>query len=100
MDRSGPGAPILAIVGSMCSIQIGAALAQHLFPAVGALGTTALRVGLAALILLAIRRPSLRGLGGAHWRALGLYGASLGLMNLCFYLALRTIPLGVAVAVE
>jgi len=100
MVRSGPAAPILAVVGSMGSIQVGAALAQHLFPAVGAPGTTALRVGLAALILLAIRRPSLRRLGGAGWRALGLYGAALGLMNLCFYLALRSIPLGVAVAVE
>jgi len=84
----------------MVSIQIGAALAQHLFPAVGAQGTTALRVGLAALILLAIRRPSLKGVGGKDLAALGLYGASLGIMNLCFYLALRTIPLGVAVAVE
>ena len=97
---SRPAASILAIVGSMVSIQIGAALAQHLFPLVGAPGTTALRVVLAALILLAIRRPSLKGLDAAGWRALGLYGASLGLMNLCFYLALRTIPLGVAVAVE
>ncbi len=100
MARSSLAASILAILGSMVSIQIGAALAQRLFPIVGAPGTTALRVALAALILLAIRRPSLRGLGGAAWRALGLYGVSLGLMNLCFYLALRTIPLGVAVAVE
>jgi inner membrane transporter RhtA len=98
--RTGPATPILALLGSMCSIQVGAALAQHLFPAVGAPGTTALRVGLAALILLAIRRPSLKRLDGRGVRALGLYGASLGLMNLCFYLALRTIPLGVAVAVE
>jgi inner membrane transporter RhtA len=98
--KSGPAAPIGAILGSMVSIQVGAALAQHLFPMVGAPGTTTLRVVLAALILLAIRRPSLKGLDGTSWRALGLYGASLGLMNLCFYLALRTIPLGVAVAVE
>ena len=96
----GPTAQILALLGSMASIQVGAALAQRLFPVVGAPGTTALRVGLAALILLAIRRPSLKRLDRASWRALGLYGASLGLMNLCFYLALRTIPLGVAVAVE
>jgi inner membrane transporter RhtA len=100
MRRSDAAASILAIVGSMVSIQVGAALAQHLFPLVGAPGTTMLRVVPAALILLAIRRPSLKGLGAGGWRALGLYGASLGLMNLCFYLALRTIPLGVAVAVE
>jgi inner membrane transporter RhtA len=96
----GPATPILALLASMSSIQVGAALAQHLFPLVGAPGTTTLRVVLAALILLAIRRPSPRGLAGADLRALALYGASLGLMNLCFYLALRTVPLGVAVAVE
>jgi len=100
VTRSGSTGSILAILGSMVSIQVGAALAQHLFPIVGAPGTTALRVGLAALILLAIRRPSLKGLDGKDLRALALYGASLGLMNLSFYLALRTIPLGVAVAVE
>jgi inner membrane transporter RhtA len=100
VQRSTAAASILAIVGSMVSIQIGAALAQHLFPVVGAPGTTTVRVVLAALILLAIRRPSLKGLDAASLRSLGLYGASLGLMNLCFYLALRTIPLGVAVAVE
>lgn len=100
MPRSGPAKPILALMGSMCSIQVGAALAQHLFPVVGAPGTTALRVGLAALILLAVRRPSLKGLASRDLAGLGLYGVSLGLMNLCFYIALRTIPLGVAVAVE
>ena len=92
--------PILALVGSMCSIQVGAALAQHLFPTVGAPGTTALRVCLAALILLIVRRPSLRKLDRASLPPLVLYGGVLGLMNLCFYLALRTVPLGVAVAVE
>jgi inner membrane transporter RhtA len=84
----------------MSSIQVGAALAQHLFPAVGAIGTSALRVCLAALILLAVRRPKLPKLEGRAVRSLLLYGGSLGLMNLSFYLALRTIPLGVAVAVE
>jgi inner membrane transporter RhtA len=100
MPRSVVAGSILAILGSMVSIQVGAALAQHLFPIVGAPGTTTLRVVLAALILLAVRRPSLRGLDRAALRALLLYGASLGLMNLCFYLALRTTPLGVAVALE
>jgi inner membrane transporter RhtA len=100
MTRRAETAPFLALLASMSSIQVGAALAQSLFPIVGAPGTTTLRVVLAALILLAIRRPSLKGLGGSDLRALVLYGVSLGLMNLCFYLALRTIPLGVAVAVE
>ena len=92
--------PIGALLMAMASIQVGAATAQQLFPRVGAQGTTALRVTLAAAILLAVRRPSLRGLTGAQLRMIGVYGATLGAMNLMFYMSLRTIPLGVAVAVE
>jgi inner membrane transporter RhtA len=101
--REGPLAalgPIGALLWSMASIQVGAALAQRLFPLVGAQGTTALRVTLAAAILLAVRRPPLKGLTGAQLRIIALYGGALGAMNLLFYLSLRTIPLGVAVAVE
>ena len=84
----------------MISIQAGAAVAQRLFPLVGPQGATALRLTLATLILLAIRRPSLKGLTGGQIKAIALYGASLGAMNLLFYMAVRTIPLGIAVAVE
>ncbi len=93
-------APFIALMGSMASIHTGAALAQSLFPKVGAEGATALRVGLAAVILLAIRRPSPRGLTPGQWRMILLYGVALGAMNLLFYQSLRTVPLGVAVAVE
>jgi inner membrane transporter RhtA len=92
--------PIPALLGSMVSIHIGAALAQRLFPAVGAQGAAALRVALAALLLLALRRPSLASLTGPRGGVILLYGLALGAMNLTFYMALRTIPLGVAVAVE
>jgi inner membrane transporter RhtA len=91
---------LAALAGSMASIQIGAAIAQRLFPLVGAQGATALRVSLAAVLLLLIRRPSLMALTLAQLRAIGLYGVALGAMNLLFYLSLRTVPLGVAVAVE
>lgn len=84
----------------MVSMQAGAATAKRLFPLVGAEGTAALRLALSAAILAAIVRP---------WRSwprpdempvlLG-YGASLGAMNLLFYLALARVPLGIAVALE
>lgn len=96
--------PILLAVGalliSMSSYQCGAAVAKQLFPSVGAQGATAYRLGLGALIMLLVRRPwrSLR--RDANWRALWGYGLSMGVMNLAFYMALRTIPLGIAVAVE
>lgn len=91
---------IALLVASMISIQFGASVAKGLFPALGPEGTTALRCGLAALILLALQRPWRARLPLSAWLTVGLYGASLGLMNLLFYLSLARIPLGVAVALE
>jgi inner membrane transporter RhtA len=85
---------------AMASYQCGAALAKQLFPAVGAQGATAYRLGLAALILLAWRRPWRNAHGREGRRALWGYGLAIGAMNLVFYLSLRTIPLGIAVALE
>lgn len=97
-------APIALAIGalliSMVSYQCGASLAKHLFPQVGAQGATAYRLGLSALMLLLWRRPWRRSASARNWRALWGYGLSMGAMNLVFYMALRTIPLGIAVALE
>ncbi|WP_034357836.1 EamA family transporter [Deinococcus phoenicis] len=92
--------PILALLLSMLSIQGGAAFAKTLFPTLGAAGTTALRVTLAALLLSLVFRPRLRALSPAAWRAVIPYGVALGLMNLTFYLSLTRLPLGLAVTLE
>ncbi|WP_233512681.1 EamA family transporter [Micromonospora deserti] len=89
--------PLLMLLG-MLSTQVGAAVAKQLFGSTSPGGTTTLRLGFAALILLALTRPGLR-LG---WRAAGLVGAfglALALMNLAFYAALHRVPLGVAVTI-
>ncbi|MEP7313991.1 MAG: EamA family transporter [Pseudomonadota bacterium] len=85
---------------AMVSIQLGASLAKSLFPVLGPAGATAMRLVLATLILLAIYRPW-RGasLYGSR-RALLIYGAALGFMNLTFYLALERVPMGIVVAIE
>jgi inner membrane transporter RhtA len=49
--------PYLALVGGMVSLAVGTSFAKGLFPLVGAEGTAALRVGLSALVLIAIWRP-------------------------------------------
>jgi inner membrane transporter RhtA len=82
------------------SFQLGAALAKQLFPLVGAQGAAAMRLGLGALILWLLRRPWRRLSGRHDWASLAGYGLTLGLMNLCFYMALRTLPLGIAVALD
>lgn len=91
---------IALLVTSMISIQFGASVAKGLFPTLGPEGTTVLRCGLAAIVLLTLLRPWRTRLPRAALLAVGLYGASLGLMNLLFYLSLARIPLGVAVALE
>ncbi len=97
--------PIVALLAAMMSIQGGASLAKSLFPELGAVGAVTLRLLFGAAILAALHRPwrrvaVARGRARPSWRALAIYGASLGLMNLTFYLALARIPLGVAVALE
>ncbi|MET3484372.1 DMT family transporter [Methylobacterium sp. 1973] len=92
--------PVAALVTGMVSLQSGATFAKSLFPAVGASGTSALRVGFSALILVAVWRPWRRSLPAREAGWIALYGTALGLMNLLFYLALARLPLGPAVAIE
>lgn len=92
--------PALALIVGSLSLSSGSSFAKQLFPIIGPQGTTSLRTALAALILLAIWRPWRRPLAPRDLRNIALYGASLGMMNLCFYLALRTVPLGIVIAIE
>jgi inner membrane transporter RhtA len=92
--------PLASLLAAMGFFQIGSSLAKSLFPMVGAEGTSALRLGLAALVLLCALRPSPPRLHTGDLLAVIAYGMALAGMNLLFYLALRTIPLGVAVAIE
>jgi len=95
-----PGASVLLLLIAMSSIQLGASLAKTLFPTVGASGAVALRTVLATLMLVLVHRPWRARLSGGPWPALLVYGASLGVMNFLYYLALRTVPLGITVAIE
>lgn len=95
-----PWQPIALLLVAMVSIQSGAAMAKYLFPAVGAAGATALRLALATLMLVAVFRPWRMRVERHQWPALLAYGVSLGLMNLMFYKALETVPLGIAIALE
>jgi len=95
-----PYVPYLALIGGILSLSLGTSFAKTLFPVAGPMGTAALRVGLSALILLAVFRPWRHSFTRKDLRGLALYGAVMGLMNLCFYLSLNTIPLGIALAIE
>jgi inner membrane transporter RhtA len=84
----------------MVSFQAGASLAKQLIPIVGAPGTTALRLGLSALLMWVAQRPWRAPPSRPARRVILAYGLSLGTMNLVFYEALQRIPLGIAVGLE
>jgi inner membrane transporter RhtA len=92
-------APLLVLV-SIASVQCGSAVARGVFDDLGAAGITLLRLALASLLLTVVLRPELRSWPGHAWRAAALLGVVMAGMNLVFYLAIRTVPLGVAVTVE
>ncbi len=88
------------IVGSTVSLQVGAALATHLFADLGAAGTTIFRLGLAAVIIGVIARPRVTQWDRRQWTSVLILGATMAGMNATFYAAIERIPLGIAVAIE
>jgi inner membrane transporter RhtA len=92
-------APLL-VLGGIVSVQFGGAVAAQLVPEIGAGGSVLLRVGIAAVVLLAVARPRLRGYSGRAWATAIAFGIALGCMNWSFYGSLAHLPLGVAVTVE
>ncbi|NEA99305.1 EamA family transporter [Streptomyces sp. SID13726] len=97
--RGSLGGVGLVLAGAV-SVQFASAFAALLFPRAGALGTVALRAAFAAVLLLAVTRPRLRGHSRADWAVVTGFGVALGGMNILFYQSIDRIPLGAAVTVE
>jgi inner membrane transporter RhtA len=85
---------------SMMSVQVGAGLAVRLMDDVGAPAVVMLRQGLAAIALLAVCRPRLRGRSRRELATTAALGVALAAMNTSLYGAIERLPLGVAVTVE
>lgn len=89
-----------ALLCSQLSLNVGAAVAKHLFPLIGVEGVTAYRVGFAALLMMAVFRPWRTPLTWPQACNVAVYGSVIGLMNLMIYRSFNLIPLGIAVAIE
>src|SRR3954451_5831695 len=93
------GAALLTL-GSIVSVQSGAALATGLFDSVGPAGAVFLRAGFGAIALLLFTRGApLRTRQWPH-RDVWLLSVSVAAVNLFFYAALDRLPLGITVTLE
>jgi inner membrane transporter RhtA len=92
-------APALVLIG-IASVQTGSAIARTAFDVTGAAGMTLMRLAVAGVLLTAVVRPAFRSWGREQWTATLALGLTMGAMNLVFYQAIQTVPLGVAVTVE
>jgi inner membrane transporter RhtA len=90
----------LLVLGSIVSVQSGAALATGLFDSIGPAGAVFLRALFGALALLLLTRGApLRTRQWPH-RDVWLLSFSVAAVNLFFYAALDRLPLGITVTLE
>lgn len=98
--RPGSLGPVGLVLAGGISVQFGGALAVTLMPRAGALGVVCLRLAVAAVVLLLVCRPRLRGHSRTDWGTVVVFGIAMAAMNGLFYQALDRIPLGPAVTLE
>ncbi|MFF7391643.1 DMT family transporter [Streptomyces scabiei] len=92
--------PVGLVLAGGISVQFGGALAVTLMPRAGAFGVVTLRLAVAALVMLVICRPRLRGHSRTDWGTVVAFGVTMAAMNGLFYQAVARIPLGLAVTLE
>ena len=91
---------VALVVAAVSSLQFGAGYAVTLFDELGPAGAAFLRLAIAAVLLVALWRPRVRGHPAADLRLAAAFGVTLGAMNTCIYEAMDRIPLGIAVTIE
>ena len=94
--------PATYFVGSAVFHYLGPAFAVLLFAVVEPLGVAWLRIATAAAIFALWRKPwrLWPQLDAGERRLILAFGATLGVMNGCFYLAIERLPLGTVAAIE
>lgn len=92
--------PELMAIGSMLSVQLGAALAVPVMSAIGPVATTALRLFWAGILLAVIVRPRFSSMTRQQWFASVGLGIVIAALTLCYFVAISRIPMGPATAIE
>ena len=99
-DLAGRVPPPVLVAGGIISVQLGAAIAKHLFSVVPPTSMVWLRLASSAIVFTVFFRPAVRGKTSRDWLiALG-FGCMLMGMNWSIYQSFARIPLGMAVTLE
>ncbi len=98
--QGGMTAGALMCLLSMTSIQFGAAFSSPAIGLYGAAGASWLRLGFAALILVAIVRPPIFRYSRRQWLGALVLGTVTACMTMSFFAAIQRIPLGLLVAID
>lgn len=94
------GLAVLMVVGSMVSVQLGAAFAHPTMAAYGPIATTWGRLAWAAVILGLVVRPDISRYPRKELLLTVALGMVIAMMTLCFFVAITRVPLGLVVAIE
>jgi inner membrane transporter RhtA len=92
--------PTWMVLAAILSVQSGAGIAKTLFEQLPPAAVVWLRLVTAAVVLLVLVRPALRGRTRADWAVVVAFGVALAGMNWAIYEAFSRIPLGIAVTIE
>ena len=92
--------PELLAIGSMLSVQLGAALAVPVMSAIGPVPTTALRLLWAGILLAFFARPRISRMTRYQWFCGVSLGIVIAVLTLCYFVAITRIPMGPATAIE
>ncbi|MGW0906989.1 EamA family transporter [Streptomyces sp. NPDC002853] len=98
--RWGALGPVGLVLAGGVSVQFGGAIAVSVMPKAGALGIVTLRLAFAALVLMIVCRPKMRGHSRADWGTVVAFGVAMAGMNGLFYQSVARIPMGPAVTLE
>jgi inner membrane transporter RhtA len=88
------------VIAGIISVQFGAAIAKNMFHLVPPTATVWLRLMSAAVILLIMTRPRLKGHSARDWLIVLGFGVSLTVVTWAIYQSFARIPLGIAVTID
>lgn len=90
----------LALLISVTSLCVGSAFAKSLFESIGPVGTTTVRIVFSTCLMWLWWRPWRLAISSADFKTIIPYGIFMLGMNGFFYLAMASLPIGIALAIQ